>query len=590
MMHAVCRHTRPIAITILIGSFVFGSCARSHRDHGASNSVDSPLKSRVREIVQGAMRPAYVTRDQDGIHLWKLTRTFYERRQFVPAWIEDRLPTPHMDALLQAIRTADREGLDPELYSASLLDERKAEASRGFLTKKGFEPEEAGAMDVWLTWLYLSFASDLADGVADLARADPAWKIDRTRFDPLSQLQQALDGNRVAESLFELVPTTTGYRELQRVLREYREQAARSGWPRLRANIRLKPGQRSSIVPALATRLAASGDFSGKTESASNQAVVYGSDLQEAVKRVQRRHGLTDDGVVGPDLVAELNVPIEVRIRQIELNMERWRWLPRDLGDPHILVNIPEMRLDVWDHGSNPISMRVVVGKTDTPTPIFNGRMTYIVFAPFWNVPADIAEKETLPSVLNDPNFLTRTNMEVVDTSGRAVPAREIDLSSPEKYRFRQRPGTSNALGLVKFMFPNQFNVYLHDTPADSLFSRASRSFSHGCVRVEEPEKLAQYVLRDQPEWTADRITAAMHGAEERVVKLRTAMPVFLGYWTARVTPDHVVEFRKDVYGIDARQAAKLAGRLEAMKASAAAARALLARSPGTPVGTSAER
>src|SRR5262245_37000063 len=494
-----------------------------------------------------------------------------------------------MEALLRAIHVADREGLDPELYSVSLLDERKADALRGFLTKKGFDPEVAGAMDVWLTWLYMSYASDLADGVADLARADPAWKLDRTRFDPLSQLQRALADKRVAESLSELVPTTPDYLALQRVLAEYREQAARGGWPRVPANVKLKPGQSSSFVPALAARLAASGDFTG-TEAPSNELSRYGPDLQDAVKRFQRRHGLTDDGVVGPELVAELNVPIEARIRQIELNMERWRWLPRELGDPHILVNIPEMRLDVWDHGTSSISMRVVVGKTDTPTPIFNDRMTYIVFAPFWNVPADIAQNETLPSALNDPGFLTRTNMEVVDSSGRAVSAREIDLSSPDKYRFRQRPGTSNALGLVKFMFPNQFNVYLHDTPADSLFSRASRSFSHGCVRVEEPEKLAEYVLRNQPEWTPDRITEAMHAAEERVVKLKTAIPVYLGYWTARVTTDHVVQFRKDVYGIDARQTAKLAARLEAMKVRAAAARASLTPSPVIGVPASVQR
>ena len=588
-MHGVCRHTRPIMIAIVIGSCVLASCARQHQDDSAPDSANSRVESRIRGIVQDATRPAYVTRDRDAINLWKLTRTFYERRGFVPAWIEHRLPTPRMDALIRAVHGADREGLDPELYSVSLLDQRKAEASTGFLTKRGFNPDEAANMDVWLTWLYMSFASDLADGVVNLPGADPAWKIDRTRIDPLTQLQQALSDNRIAESLFRLVPTTPGYLALQRVLREYREQATRGGWPRVQAKVRLKPDQSSPFVPALAARLAASGDYT-RSEPASNQSSLYGSDLQDAVKRFQRRHGLTDDGVVGPALVSELNVPIEARIRQIELNMERWRWLPRDLGDPYILVNIPEMRLDVWDHGSNPISMRVVVGKADTPTPIFNGRMTYIVFAPFWNVPADIAEKETLPSALNDPNFLTRTNMEVVDNSGRAVRAREIDLSSPDTYRFRQRPGTSNALGLVKFMFPNPFNVYLHDTPADSLFSRASRSFSHGCVRVEAPEKLAQYVLRDQPEWTADRITAAMHGAEERVVKLKTAMPVFLGYWTARVTPDHVVQFRKDVYGIDTRQSAQLAGRLEAMKASAAAARALLAPSPGTPVGTSAQR
>jgi murein L,D-transpeptidase YcbB/YkuD len=235
-------------------------------------------------------------------------------------------------------------------------------------------------------------------------------------------------------------------------------------------------------------------------------------------------------------------------------------------------VNIPEMRLDVWDHGSVLLTMRVVVGKPDTQTPIFNDEMTYVVFAPFWNVPTDIAKNETLPSVLRDPGFLNRMNMEVVDASGNPVQADAIDPESPGRYRFRQRPGTSNALGLVKFMFPNQFNVYLHDTPADSLFARASRSLSHGCVRLEQPEKLAEYVLRDQPEWTPERIAEAMHGGEERAVKLKQPLPVYIGYWTARVAPDRLVQFRRDVYGIDARLTAKLAERLGRLRTSALAA------------------
>jgi murein L,D-transpeptidase YcbB/YkuD len=588
-MQHFCR--RLTFIAIVIAPMVLAACTQLHVGRGSHSSADdrrSAVQSRIRHIVHDTARPAYVTRGPDGTRLWKLTRTFYERREFVPAWIEDGVPTSHIDALLRAIESADSDGLDPELYGAGLLHQRKTEASSGFLTHKGFDLEEAAAMDVWLTRLYMSFGSDLADGIVDLARADPTWKIERTRFDPLSELQRALADNRVAESLLQLTPATPDYLALRAVLKAYREQANSGGWPRVPANARLKPDESSPVVPALAARLAASGDLP-TTEPSSGEPSRYGSELQDAVKRFQRRHGLTDDGVVGPAVVAELNVPIETRIRQIELNMERWRWLPRDLGDPHILVNIPEMRLDVWDHGSTPVSMRVVVGKTDTPTPIFNGRMTYVVLAPFWNVPADIAQKETLPAILNDPGFLARTNMEVVDNSGRAVSARDIDLSTPDRYRFRQRPGTSNALGLVKFMFPNQFNVYLHDTPADSLFSRASRSFSHGCVRVEEPDKLVQYVLRDQPEWTTDRITEAMHAAEERVVKLKTAIPIYLGYWTARVTPDHVVQFRKDVYGIDGRQAATLAARLEAMKASAAAARASLApSSAGTDAATSA--
>ena len=481
-----------------------------------------------------------------------------------------------MDALTHAIHSAYREGLDPELYSASLLDQRKQEASRGFLTKKGFDPQQAIAMDVWLTWLYMKFASDLADGVSDLAHADPAWKIDVEPFDPLSQLERALRDNRVAESLFELTPTSPDYRALQRALENYRAIAAKGGWPKVPPNMRIKAGQSGGFTAALASRLAASGDYSG-APSASARAAVYNVSLQEAVKRFQRRHGLTDDGVVSPLVTAEMNVPVEARIRQIELNMERWRWLPRDLGDRHILVNIPEMRLDVWDHGTTPVSMRVVVGKPDTQTPIFNDKMTYIVFAPVWNVPDDIAQKETLPAMLADPGFLNRMNMEVMDASGNHVDPTTIELASPEKYRFRQRPGTANALGLVKFMFPNQFNVYLHDTPVDSLFARASRSFSHGCVRLEEPEKLAAYVLHDQPEWTAERITEAMHAGEERIVKLKKSIPVYLGYWTARATLDQQVQFRKDVYGIDASQGIKLAERIQRMKTSALAAQSAVA-------------
>jgi murein L,D-transpeptidase YcbB/YkuD len=207
--------------------------------------------------------------------------------------------------------------------------------------------------------------------------------------------------------------------------------------------------------------------------------------------------------------------------------------------------------------------------------------MTYVVFAPYWNVPPDIAEKETMPSMMRDPAFLERMNMEVVDAKGNAIDPSSIDLSDTSKYRFRQRPGTSNALGLVKFMFPNQFDVYLHDTPADSLFARASRSLSHGCVRVEQPEQLAQYLLRDQPEWTPERIDEAMHAGTEQTVKLKEPIPVYLGYWTARVTPDGAVQFRKDVYGIDARLTTKLTERIERMRQSAkAAATALVTDGP----------
>jgi L,D-transpeptidase YcbB len=536
------------------------------------------VEATLHRTLAAQSRPPYVTTDSEGKKLWKLTQQFYERRGHAPAWIKGTSPLPQISELITAVQTATDEGLDPQLYSVGLLDQRRQEASKGFLTKKGFEPQEAGALDVWLTYLYMKYTSDVADGLSDLAHADPRWQIKPEKFDPAGLLESALRDDKVGASIAELMPTSAQYQALRKMLAEHRAQAAKGGWPAVPAQARLKPGQHSPAVGALGRRLAASGDFTGVVPAG---AAVYTPDLQEALKRFQRRHGLTDDGVVTAAVAAELNVPIDQRIRQIEMNLERWRWLPRDLGDQHIIVNIPEYRLEVWDRGQVPVSMRVVVGKQDTQTPIFSDEMTHVVFSPYWNVPPGIAQGETLPEILKDPGFLARANMEVLDTSGRPIDPSTIDVADPASYRFRQRPGAQNSLGLVKFMFPNQFNVYLHDTPTDSLFARASRSFSHGCVRLENPLALAEYVLRDQQGWTREKIEGAMHAGEERTVKLKKAIPVYLGYWTARVSSDGVMQFRKDVYGIDGRLTALLIDRLNRLRKSAAAAAVALNRPAG---------
>jgi len=529
----------------------------------------SEVQASLRRTLAQA-RPPYATTDAEGKKLWQLTKQFYERRQHRPAWIDGTKPLPHIAELFAALNSATHEGLDPQLYSVALLEQKHQIASKGFLSKKGFEPVEAGEQDVWLSYLYLKYASDIADGLSDLAHSDKTWQIRPEKFDATGLLEKALQNNRIEQSLRDLTPENPQYQALRTALADHRAQAAKGGWPIVPATAKLKPGQKSSAVALVAQRLSASGDYS--SGSAGNGAAPYSAQLQEAVKRFQRRHGLTDDGVVSAATIAEMNVPIEQRIGQIALNLERWRWLPRNLGERHILVNIPEYRLEVWDGNQVPLNMRVVVGKKDTQTPIFNDEMTYLVFSPYWNVPPDIAKGETLPEMLKDPGFLERSNMEVVDTSGNPIDPSSIDLADPSKYRFRQRPGAHNSLGLVKFMFPNQFNVYLHDTPADSLFAQASRSFSHGCVRLENPLALAQYVLRDQPEWTPEKIQEAMNAAEERTVKLRAAIPVYLGYWTARVAADGVLQFRRDVYGIDGRMSALLADRLSRLRKTAAAA------------------
>jgi L,D-transpeptidase YcbB len=566
-----------IALTLAAAAAVVG-CGES-----------AARKSEVRTSLQRTLaqpRPPYVTADAEGRNLWKLTRQFYERRQHAPAWIKGTAPLPQVAELIAALNAASEEGLDPQLYNVTLIEQKRQTASRGFLSKKGFEPSEAGQQDVWLTYLYLKYASDLADGLSDLARADAKWQIRPEKFDPDATLEEALEKNRIEKSLRELTPENPQYVALRRVLAKYRAQAANGGWPTVPAKLRLAPGHRSRATALIAQRLSASGDYAGPAVDASGTAL-YSTDLQEAVKRFQRRHGLTDDGIVSAPVIAEMNVPIDRRISQIALNLERWRWLPRDLGERHILVNIPEYRLEVWERNQVPLTMRVVVGKQDTQTPIFSDVMTHIVFSPYWNVPPNIAQGETLPEIMRDPGFLDRNNMEVLDADGNSVDPRAIDPADPTSYRFRQRPGAQNSLGLVKFMFPNQYHVYLHDTPMDSLFARASRSFSHGCVRLENPLALAEYVLRDQPQWTRERIQEAMHAEQERTVKLRGAIPVYLGYWTARVSADGILQFRRDVYDIDRRQTSLLADRLSRLRKSAAAAASAANRS-STPVTATA--
>jgi murein L,D-transpeptidase YcbB/YkuD len=280
--------------------------------------------------------------------------------------------------------------------------------------------------------------------------------------------------------------------------------------------------------------------------------------LEDAVKRFQRRHGLDDDGVVGRDTLAALNVSVEDRARQIELNLERWRWLPRDLGRRHILVNIAGFELAVVEDDQLALEMRVVVGRPYRRTPVFSAPMTYLVFSPYWHVPPSLALQDVVPAVLKDPDYLTKKNIKVFRGWGaetREIDPATIDWSSVNTrnflFRFRQEPGVNNSLGAVKFMFPNPFNVYLHDTPSRELFQKAERTFSSGCIRIAKPLELAAYLLRGAPGWSAEGIEAAAQKGVEQTVRLPEPIPVHLLYWTSWIDPDGSLQFRNDVYGRD---------------------------------------
>jgi murein L,D-transpeptidase YcbB/YkuD len=320
----------------------------------------------------------------------------------------------------------------------------------------------------------------------------------------------------------------------------------------------LKAGQWNKAVVPLRQRLAVSGYLPAEAPRDSAQ---YDHDVEHAIRAFQQAHGLKVTGALDPATLNALNVPLATRINQVVMNLDRWRWMPDDLGDHHFIVNVPYYHLIARENGKPTLDIRVVVGKRGNETPIFSDVMEHVVFSPYWNVPPSIAAEETLPALARDPNYLQRMNMEVVGRNGRVVPAAAIPWGDPgalRAYSIRQRPGSNNALGHVKFMFPNEHNVYLHDTPADSLFSRVGRAYSHGCVRVEEPEALAQYVLRNQDEWTPANIKRAMYSGNERYVKLPTPIPVHIVYFTAWVDDNGGLHFQDDVYGYDTKQAAAM--------------------------------
>jgi len=563
MLRAGERMVAVVRLGVLAGVLVLlAGCGRGERD--ATRQAAAELQ----RLLSGRA-PGFVMAHHDGARIWKTLRTFYGDRRYQPAWIDGTRPTRQLDALLRALDAADRHGLDPQIYDIGPLSQARAQVRRRLLGPAGFQPELVGPVDLRLSAAWLEFASDLSNGVTARPHADPMWRIRPRSVDLLPALRRALAEDRVEEALGELAPPHDEYRWLAAAHASYRERERAGGWPALPAGLTLRPNQRSRHLAALARRLADGGDIDAGT--AANPPATYDVRLQQAVRRFARRHALPDSPVLTRQVVAAMNVPIAGRLRQIELNMERWRWFPRDLGDPHIRVNVPEFQLEIRERQRVVAAMDVIVGARETPTPIFSDTMTTVVFAPFWNVPTSIAVDETLPAIASDPEYLARNNLEVIATSGEVVDPETIDWTAIQEvgdfpYRFRQRPGTANSLGLVKFLFPNDFDVYLHDTPARTLFAKPFRALSHGCVRVEDPVALAEYLLREEGRWHGARIREAMNGGEEQHVRLPRPIKVHLMYWTARADASGTVRFFPDLYGHDARQWADYQSRVTRVK------------------------
>jgi len=481
----------------------------------------------------------------------KHLRNFYAPRAYEPAWLANGKPTAQALAVIAILDAADAKGINAVDYDATRWPERIAALPRA-------SAEQAARFDLALSASLMRYISDLHIGRINPRNIRIDLDIETKKY----YLPRLLDEIRVGPDphaiLDQVEPPYDEYKRLQAALLTYRRLAADAGTEAPLPEVKsLKPGDAYAALPQLAKRLRRLGDLA---PDASVDAKVYGGALAEAVKRFQSRHGLAADGVISARTFKQLNIPLGVRARQIEWALERWRWAPADFDRPPIVVNIPEFVLRAWsdERGKTAMKMRVVVGQTIShQTPVFEAAMRYLVFRPYWNVPPTIQSKELVPHAAKDANYLERNGYELVSADGQPLPSAKVDAATLARLRsfdlsVRQKPGPNNALGLVKFMFPNQNNVYLHSTPSQELFSRSRRDFSHGCVRVEDPTALAAWVLRDQPQWTPEKIKTAMNGKEPSQVNLKNAIPVMIIYTTATVDDDGTVRFFEDIYGHDA--------------------------------------
>jgi murein L,D-transpeptidase YcbB/YkuD len=415
-----------------------------------------------------------------------------------------------------------------------------------------FSPGNGAVLDVDLSIGVLRYALHLALGHP--AAEDRASSARAT--DVLGAFDKMRAPTTLRAALRSLEPQHREYRGLRTALADLRAVVLRGGWPSVDSQLWLEPGDTADAetLQILAERLRSSGDLGDEWPSAADDDL-YDGVIVEAVRHFQRRHGLVRDGIVGPRTVAALNVPASARLEQVEINMDRWRRVPDNLGSTHVRVNIPEFRLRVFHDGESRLRMRTIVGAPDTQTPIFSDRIRYLVFNPYWNVPDSIVRNEIAATGAEDPARLEEEGFEVLsgwDDDAEAIDPWAVDWEADRiGYRVRQRPGPDNALGRVKFMFPNRYSVYLHDTPARSRFEDPRRALSHGCVRVADPNALAEVLLSTTEAWPAERIVQAMNARERKAVRLDTPVPVHLLYFTAWVDGEGVIHFRDDVYGRD---------------------------------------
>jgi murein L,D-transpeptidase YcbB/YkuD len=468
-------------------------------------------------------------------------REFYSDRKYTPVWCDSRGPNSNAKVLLEALNNADKEGLNPASYQSRTFK---------WYCNSSTAKEKAWS-DLLFTNTFLRYSSELFSGELDPRQVDRSWHLTSPTFDPIELLQTALLDGDLGDDLQNLPPPHRSYKKLQEALLKYQELLKAGDWPLVPQGPMLRAGDLHESLPLLRQRLMREGVYTADGITEEN---LYDPDLEDAVKRFQRRYGLKVDGVIGPDTRKALNVSLPTRIEQLKLNMERWRWMPREMEQRYLLINTAAFELQLIEQQRAKLKMRVINGRRDRTTPAFKTRLTHVVFNPYWTVPYRIAVKDLLPKQLEDPDYFSKQLIEVfqiIDGEKVLMDPQNIDWTQYSQSYFpfllRQRPGPLNALGRLKFRSPNRFDIYLHDTPSRSLFQKPVRTFSSGCIRLEDPNRLAALVMGTEQATILEKID----NNETMEEPVKTKLPIYVVYLTAWMDENDTVHFRDDIYGRD---------------------------------------
>lgn len=547
----------PIILFAAIGMFYYGCSSglrqADERMTGADSTWIEPASVNnlfLDSTAVAAFLQEHPEFKQQENQVWK----FYSTRKYQFAWFNNDGMVEQASHLINTLSHLENEAIvDTSVYGSRLMQLYDSIAT-GNYTVQGVDAVTRET-ELLLSATFFRYAEKIWGGIGEKDLQEADWFIKKKRLPYVAILDSMLSNPTY---FAKQQPVYRQYDLLKTQLKQYYELEKKGNWTIIEADKKsYKPGDSSTSIQEIRKRLYLLGDLT----TPDTASMIYDQTMEAAVKNFQNRHGLAIDGAIGPSMLTELNTPVSSRIQQIMINMERSRWVPVQLKGDYLAVNIPAYKLYVYEDDSLEWECNVVVGSINNKSVIFNGNMKYIVFSPYWNIPASIVAKETLPAIKRNRGYLASHNMEVVGGSGVVNPA-SVNWEKYSGYNFpytiRQKPGPNNSLGRVKFLFPNEYSIYLHDTPAKSLFEEPSRAFSHGCIRVSEPKKLAAHLLRHDTTWTAAKIDAAMNRNKENTVTLETPVPVFIAYFTAWVDRSGRLNFRRDVYGHDERLAKKM--------------------------------